>query len=181
MFNFISCVSLGADFKFKEMILRIIWRIKHFIKKLICCNMNYPLPNFHFQVDWGGSRVGFTEISGLNIETDVIEYREGNSPESQVQKMPGMHKYTNIILKRGIMKGDNDFITWMNTIKMNEVERRNVTIKLLDGDHNPAVVWKVKNAWPVRYSGPELKSRGNEVAIETLELAHEGITVENIE
>jgi phage tail-like protein len=141
--------------------------------------MNYPLPNFHFQVDWGGSRIGFTEVSGLNMETDVIEYREGSSPEHHVQKMPGLQKFSNIILKRGIIKGDNDFFNWFNTIKMNQVERRDVTISLLDEEHQPVVVWKIKNAWPVKYTGPVLNTYGHEVAIESLELALEGIAVEN--
>jgi phage tail-like protein len=140
--------------------------------------MIYPLPNFHFQVDWGGSRVGFSEVSGLNIEFDAIEYREGNSPVYHANKMPGIQKYTNIVLKRGIIKGDNDFFKWIQTIKMNDVERRDLTISLLDEEHNPAVVWKVKNAWPVKYTGPVLNALGHEVAVETLELAHEGITVE---
>ena len=140
--------------------------------------MIYPLPNFHFQVNWGGTRVGFTEVSGLNIENDVLEYRDGSSPEYHSLKMPGIQKYTNIVLKRGIFKGDNEFFQWINTINMNEVERRDITIALLDEDHNPAVVWKVKNAWPVKYTGPVLKASGHEVAIESLELAHEGIIVE---
>lgn len=140
--------------------------------------MIYPLPNFHFQVDWGGSRMGFTEVSGLNIEFDAIEYREGINPEYHANKMPGLEKYTNIVLKRGIVKGDNDFFSWIKTIKMNEVERRDITIILLDEEHSPAVTWKVKNAWPVKYTGPVLNARGHDVAIETLELAHEGITVE---
>jgi phage tail-like protein len=138
----------------------------------------YPLPNFHFQVEWGGTRIGFTEISGLNIETDVIEYREGSSPEYHTIKMPGQQTYSNIVLKRGIVKGDNEFFLWIDTIKMNQVVRRDIIISLLDEDHQPVVSWRVKNAWPVKYTGPVLKAHGHEVAIESLELAHEGITVE---
>jgi len=140
--------------------------------------MNYPLSNYHFQVEWGGTRIGFTEVGGLDIEVDVIEYREGSSPEYSPTKMPGQYKYSNIILKRGIFKQDNDFFQWMNTIHLNEVERRDITISLLDETHVPVMTWKVRNAWPVKYSGPMLKANGHEVAIETLELAHEGITVE---
>ena len=103
---------------------------------------------------------------------------KGSSPEYHVQKMPGLQKYTNIVLKRGIIQGDNEFFQWINTIKMNQVNRRDIIISLLDEDHAPAVVWKVKNAWPVKYTGPVLKAQGHEVAIESLELAHYGITVE---
>lgn len=140
--------------------------------------MSYPLAAFHFQVIWGGTRVGFSEVSGLNIETSVIEYREGSSPEYHPTKMPGQQKFSNIILKRGIIKGDYDFYLWVKTINLNTVERRDLTISLLDEKHNPAVTWRVKNAWPVKYTGPVLNAQACEVALETLELAHEGITVE---
>ncbi len=139
----------------------------------------YPLPAFHFQVDWGGSKLGFSEVSGLNIEQQVIEYRDGLSPEYSTIKMPGIRKYGNITLKRGIIKKDNDFFDWLNTTKMNVVERRDLVIKLLDEEHNPVMVWSVKNAWPTKIDAPSLKADGNEVAIESIELAHEGVKIEN--
>ncbi len=140
---------------------------------------DYPLPAFHFQVDWGGSKLGFSEVSGLNIEQQVIEYRDGLSPEFSTIKMPGIRKYGNITLKRGIIKTDNEFFNWLNTTKMNTVERRDLTIKLLDEEHNPVMVWMVKNAWPTKIDAPSLKADGNEVAIESIEIAHEGIKIEN--
>lgn len=140
---------------------------------------DYPLPAFHFQVDWGGSKLGFSEVSGLNIEQQVIEYRDGMSPEYSTIKMPGIRKYGNITLKRGIIKSDNEFYNWLNTTKMNKVERRDMTIKLLDEEHNPVMVWSVKNAWPTKIDAPSLKADGNEVAIESIEIANEGITIVN--
>lgn len=139
---------------------------------------NYPLPVFHYEVDWGGTNLGFSEVSGLTQETQAIEYRDGKTKEYQVIKMPGIPKFGNITLKRGMIKGDSDFKKWYDTIALNTVERRTVTIKLLDEEHNPAVTWTVKNAWPVKYEGPGLKATGNEVAIESIELAHEGLTIE---
>jgi phage tail-like protein len=139
---------------------------------------NYPLPVFHFVVDWGGSNIGFTEVTGLTYEIQAIEYRDGASPEFHVTKMPGIQKFNNITLKRGMFKGDNELFTWLNTVKMNTIERRDVTIKLLDEEHNPVMIWKVKNAFPVKLEGPGLKSSGNEVAIESVELAHEGFSIE---
>lgn len=138
----------------------------------------YPLPAFHFVVDWGGSSVGFTEVSGLTYEVQAIEYRDGASPEFHVTKMPGLQKFSNITLKRGIFAGDNEFFDWLNTVKMNTIERRDLTIKLLNESHEPVMVWKVKNAFPVKMEGPSLKASGNEVAIESVELAHEGFSVE---
>ena len=139
----------------------------------------YPLPGYHFQVDWGGTRLGFSEVSGLDIEYQVIEYREGSSPEYSSMKMPGIPKYSNITLKRGIVAGDNEFFDWVKTINLNKVERRDITISLLNENHEPAMVWKVTNAFPVKLEGPGLKATGNEVAIESLELAHEGLTIES--
>lgn len=139
----------------------------------------YPLVKFHFQVDWGGTKIGFTEVSGLDVETEVVEYREGSSPEYSKLKMPGMQKFSNITLKRGTFKSDNEFFQWWNTVKLNTIERRNVTISLLNEEHSPVVTWKVKNAWPTKIQSTNLKSDGNEVAIESLELAHEGLTIQN--
>ncbi|PMB53409.1 phage tail protein [Fischerella thermalis CCMEE 5201] len=141
---------------------------------------DYPLPVFHFSVDWGGTKLEFSEVSGLNIESQAIEYRHGLSPEFSMTKMPGIQKFGNITLKRGIFKKDNDYYKWLNTTKMNTVERRDITISLLDENHAPVMVWKAKNAFPVKLEGPSLKASGNEVAIESMELAHEGLTVEAI-
>ncbi len=141
--------------------------------------MAYPLPVFHFKVEWGGTNIGFSEVSGLNLETQVIEYRDGASPEYSVKKMPGIPKYGNITLKRGITKSDNEFYQWLNTTKLNTVERRDIIINLLNEEHEPVMTWKIVNAFPVKVEGPGLKATGNEVAIESIELAHEGLTIEN--
>lgn len=140
---------------------------------------NYPIPKFHFRVEWGGTNIGFSEISGMNIENKVIEYRDGISPEYSKIKMPGMREYSNITLKRGTFKGDNEFYNWLNTISLNTVERRDLTISLLNEKHEPVVVWKVHNAFPVKVQSTDLKADGSEVAIEQLDLAHEGLTIEN--
>ena len=137
----------------------------------------YPLPKFHFSVEWGGTNLSFTEVTGLNVQTEVIEYRAGASPEYHKVKMPGMQKFENITLKRGSFKGDNQFYDWWNTVQLNTIERRDLTIKLLNESHEPVVTWAVKNAWPVKVQSTDLKADGNEVAIETLEIAHEGLTV----
>lgn len=139
----------------------------------------YPLPVFHFTVDWGGSRVGFSEVTGLTQENQAIEYRDGSFPEYSSIKMPGLRKFSNITLKRGLVKKDNQLFEWLNTVKLNTVERRNLVISLLDEEHNPVMVWKVTNAFPVKVEGPQLKAAGNEVAIESIEIAHEGLELQN--
>ena len=137
----------------------------------------YPLPKFHFLVQWGGVRIGFTEVTGLDTQVEVIEYREGSSPEYHKTKMPGIAKYSNIVLKRGTIQGDSDFYKWMNTINLTVVERRDITISLLNETHAPVMTWKAKNSFPVKIQASDLKSDGNEVAIETLEIAHEGLNI----
>lgn len=139
----------------------------------------YPIPKFHFQVEWGGSKIGFTEVSGLDVEREVIEYRDGSSKEYSKLKMPGLTKFSNITLKRGSFKKDNDFYSWWIENKLETVERRDVTISLLNEEHEPVITWKVKNAWPSKIQPTDLKSDDNNIAIETMELVHEGLTIDN--
>ncbi len=139
----------------------------------------YPLPKFHFLLEWGGTKVGFTEVTGLEVTTEKLEYRDGASPEYSKIQMPGMQTYGDLTLKRGVFAGDNEFYDWWNTVSLNTIERRDITITLLNENHEPVVVWKVKNAWPTKVTSTDLNSTGNEVAVETLVLAHEGLTMEN--
>lgn len=140
--------------------------------------MSYPLPKFHFRVEWGGAKIGFSEVTGLTIEHDLIEYRDGNSPEYHKIKMPGMQKFSNVTLKRGTFQSDGDYYSWINAVKLHKPERRDVTISLLNENHEPVVVWKIKNAFPIKLQSADLKSDANEVAIESVEVAHEGLTIE---
>src|SRR5450759_2314927 len=104
---------------------------------------NYPMPKFHFSVEWApGTKMGFTEVTGLTMESDVIEYREGSSPEFHKIKQPGLQKLSNITLKRGTFQSDIGFHDWMETISMNTVKRRDVTIKLLNEKHEPVFTWQ---------------------------------------
>ncbi len=140
---------------------------------------DYPLPKFHFQVDWGGTRIGFTEVTGLEVTTEKIEYRDGASPEYNKIVMPGMTQFGEVTLKSGIFKDDNEFYDWWNTVSLNTIERRDITISLLNEAHEPVVLWKIKNAWPTKVTSTDLNSTGNETAIETLVVCHEGLTMEN--
>jgi phage tail-like protein len=140
---------------------------------------DYPLPKFHFQAEWGGVRIGFTEISGLDVETEVIEFRDGASKEYSKQTMPGMRKNSKITLKRGVFASDNDYYKWWNTVALNTVERRSVMVSLLNEKHEPVVVWNIKNAWPSKIASTDLKADGNEIAIESIEIAHDGLTIQN--
>lgn len=144
----------------------------------------YPLPKFHFLVEWNSTEMQFTEVSGLDFETEVIEYRHGASPTYHKTKQPGLTKYSNITLKRGTFLGNTEFFdTWKKTFFFQEGKeqfRSDVVIKLLNEEHQPIMVWNVKNAWPSKVQSTDLKADANEVAIETMELVHEGLTVANV-
>lgn len=142
--------------------------------------MNYPHQKNHFKVDWGGNNIGFMEVSGLSIELDVVDYREGSSPESSVRKIPGLKKFSDVTLRRAIVKNDNDFYQWINTATFNQVERRDVVISLLNENHEPVVVWKLRNSFPVKLDYSPLDAKCSSIVIESLTLAHEGLTVEYI-
>ena len=140
----------------------------------------WPLPKFYFTVDWGSQTdLAFQEVSGLDTETQPIEYRHGNSPVFSTINMPGIQKFTSITMKKGVFATDNSFWDWYSQIKMNTIERQDVVIKLLDEGGNPTMTWTLKNAWPTKISGTDLKSDGNEVAIESIEISHEGLTIAN--
>lgn len=142
--------------------------------------MSYPLSGYHFQVEWGGNRIGFKEISGLEVKTDVIEYREGSYKDYTPSKMPGMRRYGNIKLSRGTTAGDNELFEWFNTIRLNKVERRDINILLLNEEHEPVIVWKIRDAFPASLKWDKLDAAESKVFLEYIELAHEGLTVENV-
>jgi phage tail-like protein len=139
----------------------------------------WPLPKFYFQVKLGDKEVPFQEVSGLDIEAQIIEYRHGNSKAFSTIKMPGIKKTGNVTLKKGVFVKDNGFWDWFNKIKMNTIERQTVVISLLDEAGAPTMVWTLNNAWPTKITGTDMKSDGNEVAVETIEIAHEGLTIAN--
>jgi phage tail-like protein len=144
-------------------------------------NTTWPMPKFRFEVDLGtiATKVAFQEISGMDAETQVIEYRNSNSPLFSTVKMPGLTKYSNVTMKRGIFAKDNTFWEWYSQIKMNTVRRQTVTIRLLDEIGNTTMQWTLLNAWPTKITCTDLKSDGNEVAVDTLEIAHEQLIIVN--
>jgi phage tail-like protein len=140
---------------------------------------NYPIPVFHFSVSLGGGApVGFSEVSGLTQEVQAIEYRDGLMSYTTLPlKRPGLKKAANITLKRGIVQADDAFYNWLNNNGQPGVDRRDLTITLLNDENNPVFVWSISQAWPVKIEGPGLKATGNEIAIESIELVHEGATI----
>lgn len=136
----------------------------------------YPIPRFHFQVDWGGAKMSFTEVTGLVMEREKIEYRHSDSKDFSKISMPGMVKNSNITLKRGKFENDFDFNSWIEEVANERVDkRRDVTIRLLNEKHAPVAAWTAARCFPVKITAPDLKSDANEIAVESIELAHEGL------
>lgn len=137
---------------------------------------DYPIPRFHFQVDWGGAKISFTEVTGLVMDREKIEYRHSDSKDFNKIAMPGMAKNNNITLKRGKFEGDFDYNTWLEEIADDRVnKRRDVTIRLLNEKHVPVAAWTAARCFPVKVTAPDLKSDANEIAVESIEVAHEGL------
>ncbi|GAA0191313.1 hypothetical protein GCM10009122_53700 [Fulvivirga kasyanovii] len=135
----------------------------------------WPITKFHFTVEGANFTTGFQEVSGLEISYDPIDYRSGDDPTYSMQKIPGLKKFTSITLKKGVFQDDDAFYEWIKDTLANPDRRETLTINLLDEEGTPVKTWTVVNAFPVKYQGPDLNATDNNVAVETLELAHEGI------
>ena len=139
----------------------------------------WPLPKFGFLVAWDGHELSFEAASGLEAESDANRPQSGGSPVFSTIKMPGLVKYGNITLKKGIFVGDRMFLDWLERTKGNPAERRDIEISLVDENGGKVMTWMVSQAWPRKVVGTDLKSDGNEVAIESIEISHEGLTPAN--
>ncbi|HWB24255.1 MAG TPA: phage tail protein [Chitinophagaceae bacterium] len=142
-------------------------------------NNTWPLPKFYFSVDMGASlaNIAFQEVTGLDTETQPIEYRNADSAAFSTIKMPGIAKYGNVTMKKGIFVNDNTFWQWYNQVKMNTLTRATITIRLLDQTGNTTMQWILNNAFPVKITGTDMKSDGNEVAIESVEIAYKTLVI----
>ena len=133
-----------------------------------------PYRNFSFLVEIGGiTQAGFSDCSGFGASTDPIGYREGGETKT-VRKLPGLTKYTNITLKWGLTDS-RELYDWYKDVVNGKIERKSGSIILLDLEGNEKVRWNFFEAWPTKWDGPDFTAKGNDVAIETLELAHERV------
>ena len=137
-----------------------------------------PYRAFNFQLQIDGVPLGaFSEASGLTAEGDAVDYREGTDLQSNVRKVPGLQTYSDITLKRGYTQ-DKSLWSWYGNIVNGQADRRNVTIVLMNEARQPVLRWHAENAWVKKIEGPALKASGNEIAMESVELVHEGLTIE---
>lgn len=135
-----------------------------------------PYRNFRFRLEIDGLDAGsFSEVSGFDATIDVVEYRAGDDPAITPTKLPGLIKYGNITLKWGSSE-TMVLYDWLIDITEGTIEKKTVTLTALDEEGSPAASWRCINAWPVKYTAPDFNGTSSEVAIETIELAHEGLT-----
>lgn len=134
-----------------------------------------PYRNFRFRVEVEGiQQAGFSEVSGFDASIDIIEYREGDMTTTP-RKLPGLTKYGNITLKWGVTDS-MDMYDWLQECVEGTITRKTVTIIAMDEEGGDVATWQVIEAWPVKYTAPDFNATGSEIAIELLEIAHEGMT-----
>lgn len=140
-------------------------------------NPHDPYSGFNFWVEWDGIvHAGFQECSGLTATRNVSDYREGTDKSLGKRKVPGLNDYGNITLKRGFTD-NQEMWEWHKILQNGETVRRNLSIILADHKGEEKIRWNLENCWPTSWNAPDFNSTSDEVAIETMELVHEGVTV----
>ena len=139
---------------------------------------NDPFRAFNFRVEIGTVEIACSECSGLSTDGDSVDYREGSDFVNTVRKLTGLRKYSNITLKRGYTSKARELWDWYNNIVNGVQDRRDGSIILLDETHKDVMEWKFINGWINKIEGSGMNATANEVAIETVEIIHEGLTFE---
>lgn len=137
----------------------------------------WPASKFAFEVQCDSAVMHFQQVSGLDMESEVVEYRNGNRPAFQAIRLPGMGHFGDVTLKHGVVQGDARLWAWIHPTTGAAIQRKPLTIRLLDEGGTAVMVWTLTNAWPRKFSGNRLGAPGQEVAVESLVIAHEGVTI----
>lgn len=142
----------------------------------------WPVAKFHFRVTIDGEQMSFSEVSGLEVNTDVIEYRHGDSEVFSTIKTAGIVKTSNLVLKKGVFADDDRMLELFQQIYEKdfygeEDSRMDILVELLDETGETVMAWNIIRAFPIKFSGTDLKSDANEIAIESVEFAYENIEV----
>lgn len=146
-------------------------------------NEKYQMPEakFSFKVKWGedGKQIGFSEVSGLTMETETLEYREGDDAKPYKRKHPALESFGDITMKKGVFYEDNVFFDWFKEINGKDFKKKNIDISLLDEEGNSIITWTARNAFPLKVEYPDLSADASEVAIESITVAHEELTIKH--
>jgi len=135
-----------------------------------------PFRGFNFKIEMDGvTKAGFQECSGLDASTDPVDYREGQEKGNIARKLTGLNKHANIVLKRGVTD-DHSLWDWRKKVIEGKTDRQHGSIVLCDEAGEEKVRWNFVEGWPTKWTGPSFNATNNAVAIETLEIVHEGLT-----
>lgn len=144
----------------------------------------YPLPVYNFRVEIGADAVAFSEVSGLSLGFEATTFKEsptaGGAPGPRVLHMPAQANAVNVTLKKGVARATSiaALYRWISTTKINQIEKKDIFVRLCDETGAPVVSWKVINAFPTKLDGPAFDAKSNDVAVETMELRADGIAIE---
>jgi phage tail-like protein len=144
----------------------------------------YPLPVYNYKVEIDGETISFTEVSGLTIQYDVTIYKESPTSNSavgpRVLHMPAQGTPTNLSMKKGVMRGVSvpTLYNWISTIAINQVVKKDIIVRLCDETGSAVISWKVINAFPTKLDAPTFDANSNDVAVESMDLRADGITIE---
>jgi phage tail-like protein len=144
----------------------------------------YPLPVYNYKVEIAGSAVAFSEVSGLGISYDITTYKESpvesGSPGPRVMRMPAQQGEVKITLKKGVVRGTSvaAFFKWISATQINQIEKKDIYVRLCDEKGDAVISWKVINAFPTKLTAPTFDAKSNDAAIESMELVGDGIVIE---
>ena len=146
----------------------------------------YPLPVYNYRVEIGNETVAFSEVSGLSISHETTTYKESPVESGvsgpRVMHMPGQGSPANVTLNKGIVRGVSvpALYNWISSIQTNQVEKKDIFVRLCDEKGDPVITWKVINAFPTKLDAPTFDASSDDAAIETMELTGDGITIEEV-
>ena len=144
----------------------------------------YPLPVYNYKVEIGSTAIAFSEVSGLSISFETTTYKESNTdrkaPGPRVLHMPAQGAAANVTLKRGVIRQQSvpTFFNWINSTRINQVDKRDIYVRLCDEEGEAVITWRVVNAFPTKLDAPTFDANSNDVAIESMELMGDGIFIE---
>ena len=145
---------------------------------------DYPIPVYNYRVEIGSAAVAFSEVSGLSISYETSTYKEsptaGGSPGPRVMIMPGQRNAAKVTLKKGIVRGASlqQLFGWIKTIAINQIEKKDIFVRLCDETGTAVISWKVVNAFPTKLDAPTFDAKSNDAAIESMELSADFISLE---
>lgn len=144
----------------------------------------YPLPSYNYRVEIAGAAVGFSEVSGLSIKRETTTYKEsptaGGAPGPVVMHMPAQPSSVTITMKKGVVRANSVAVlyNWISSIQINQVDKKDIYVRLCDEKGDAVVSWKVLNAFPTKLDAPSFSATSNDVAVESMELMADGILIE---